>query len=94
MPDSLAITPGLSPETAADLEARIRRKLLRQNFMHLIGADLTTIAPGRVEAELDLGQRPNENHNHHESHAEKRELGRGQLMKETVSAHGLRGRHC
>lgn len=56
MPDSLAITPGLSPETAADLEARIRRKLLRQNFMHLIGADLTTIAPGRVEAELDLGQ--------------------------------------
>ena len=39
-----------------DLEARIRRKLLGQHFMHLIGADLTKIAPGRVEAELVLGQ--------------------------------------
>ncbi|MBO2008063.1 PaaI family thioesterase [Hymenobacter negativus] len=39
---------------ATDLEARIRRKLTGQRFMHLIGADLTTITPGRVEAELDL----------------------------------------
>ena len=39
---------------AADLETRIRRKLERQHFMHLIGADLTVILPGRVEAELDL----------------------------------------
>ena len=41
---------------ADDLEARIRRKLVRQHFMHLIGADLTAIAPGRVEAELPLAQ--------------------------------------
>jgi len=40
----------------ADLETRIRRKLERQHFMHLIGADLTHIAPGRIEAELALGQ--------------------------------------
>ena len=40
----------------SDLEARIRRKLVRQHFMHLIGADLTAIAPGRVEAELPLAQ--------------------------------------
>ena len=39
-----------------DLEIRIRRKLVRQHFMHLVGADLTSIAPGRVEAELMLGQ--------------------------------------
>ena len=45
-----------TPEPAADLEARIRRKLLGQHFMHLIGADLTSIAPGRVEATLALGQ--------------------------------------
>ena len=38
----------------AALQARIRRKLERQHFMHLIGADLTVIAPGRVEAELAL----------------------------------------
>lgn len=44
----------LTPESAADLTARIRRKLQRQHFMHLIGADLTRIAPGRVEAELTL----------------------------------------
>ena len=42
------------PEPAETLEIRIRRKLLRQNFMHLIGADLTRIEPGRVEAELLL----------------------------------------
>lgn len=41
---------------ALDLEARIRRKLVRQHFMHLIGADLTVITPGRVEAELTMGQ--------------------------------------
>lgn len=40
--------------TTADLETRIRRKLLGQGFMHLIGADLTVITPGRVEAELTL----------------------------------------
>ncbi len=45
-----------APETAASLEARIREKLKRQYFMHLIGADLTRIEPGRVEAELALGQ--------------------------------------
>jgi uncharacterized protein (TIGR00369 family) len=39
-----------------DLETRIRRKLERQYFMHLIGADLTRIEPGRIEAELTLGQ--------------------------------------
>lgn len=43
-------------DPAPDLEARIRRKLARQHFMRLIGADLTAIAPGRVEAELVLGQ--------------------------------------
>ena len=40
----------------SDLEARIRRKLTRQHFMHLLGADLTLITPGRVEAELVLTQ--------------------------------------
>ncbi|MGY3087740.1 uncharacterized protein (TIGR00369 family) [Hymenobacter sp. UYAg731] len=40
--------------TTTDLEIRIRRKLLGQGFMHLIGADLTVITPGRVEAELTL----------------------------------------
>jgi len=47
-----------TPETAAnsDLEARIRRKLTGQRFMHLIGADLTTITPGRVEAELAMAE--------------------------------------
>jgi len=48
MPD----LPTSSPEET--LETRIRRKLVRQNFMHLIGADLTRIEPGRVEAELTL----------------------------------------
>jgi len=42
--------------TPADLETRIRRKLERQHFMHLIGAGLTVITPGRVEAELALRQ--------------------------------------
>lgn len=45
-----------APETDPDLVARIRRKLERQHFMHLIGADLTRIEPGRVEATLVLGQ--------------------------------------
>ena len=39
-----------------DLEVRIRRKLERQHFMHLIGASITRIEPGRIEAELALGQ--------------------------------------
>ena len=39
-----------------DLETRIRRKLERQHFMHLIGANLTVVTPGRVEAELALQQ--------------------------------------
>lgn len=45
-----------SPVAAAQesLEIRIRRKLERQHFMHLIGANLTRIEPGRVEAELTL----------------------------------------
>lgn len=45
-----------SQSSASDLETRIRRKLERQHFMHLIGADLTRIEPGRIEAELTLGQ--------------------------------------
>jgi len=44
------------PSADDSLEVRIRRKLLRQHFMHLIGADLTRIEPGRVEAELMLGE--------------------------------------
>jgi uncharacterized protein (TIGR00369 family) len=43
-------------DAADDLVARIRRKLVRQHFMHLVGADLTVITPGRVEAELMMGQ--------------------------------------
>jgi uncharacterized protein (TIGR00369 family) len=39
-----------------DLETRIRRKLTGQRFMHLIGADLTAIAPGRIEAELAMAE--------------------------------------
>ncbi|AHJ98495.1 PaaI family thioesterase [Hymenobacter swuensis] len=42
--------------TSDSLEARIRRKLTRQHFMHHIGADLTRIEEGRVEAELLLQQ--------------------------------------
>ncbi|WP_236704856.1 PaaI family thioesterase [Hymenobacter sp. AT01-02] len=38
------------------LESRIRLKLQRQHFMHHIGADLTRIEPGRVEATLTLQQ--------------------------------------
>ena len=41
-------------ETPADLEARIRERLKKQGFMHLIGADLTRIEPGRVEATVPL----------------------------------------
>ncbi|SFP72586.1 PaaI family thioesterase [Hymenobacter arizonensis] len=57
----MSFTPDSAPDSAAatvpnDLEARIRRKLTRQRFMHLIGADLTVITPGRVEAELDLAE--------------------------------------
>lgn len=43
-------------EIPDDLEIRIRRKLERQHFMHLIGANLTVVTPGRVEAELALQQ--------------------------------------
>ena len=46
----------LETDPSADLEPRIRRKLERQHFMHLIGADLTRIEPGRIEAELSLSQ--------------------------------------
>ena len=51
-------TPTVAENAAAanDLTTRIRRKLERQHFMHLIGADLTRIEPGRIEAELALGQ--------------------------------------
>ncbi|MCA8831033.1 PaaI family thioesterase [Hymenobacter pini] len=42
--------------TTDSLETRIRRKLTRQHFMHHIGADLTLIEKGRVEAELTLQQ--------------------------------------
>jgi uncharacterized protein (TIGR00369 family) len=48
--------PATSP-----LEARIRRKLVRQHFMHLIGADFTRIEEGRVEAELTLEQKHQQN---------------------------------
>ena len=43
-----------SPEPLEALQSRIRRKLVRQHFMHHIGADLTLIEPGRIEAELVL----------------------------------------
>lgn len=45
-----------SLSASGSLEDRIRRKLLRQHFMHHIGADLSRIEPGRVEAELSLRQ--------------------------------------
>ena len=48
--------PNSTNTTSPDLEARIRAKLTRQRFMHLIGADLTVITSGRVEAELALGE--------------------------------------
>ena len=50
------ITEELVGPDPDNLEARIRRKLTRQHFMHLVGADLTVITPGRVEAELVMGQ--------------------------------------
>jgi uncharacterized protein (TIGR00369 family) len=43
-------------EDSSSLETRIRRKLVGQRFMHLIGADLTVITAGRVEAELAMGE--------------------------------------
>jgi uncharacterized protein (TIGR00369 family) len=50
--------PETNPAPAApdELTTRIRRKLKGQRFMHLIGADLTAITPGRVEAELVLAE--------------------------------------
>jgi uncharacterized protein (TIGR00369 family) len=47
-----------NPTIAAfpELEARIRAKLVGQRFMHLVGADLTVITPGRIEAELVMGE--------------------------------------
>jgi uncharacterized protein (TIGR00369 family) len=45
-----------NPVPDSDLVSRIRRKLERQNFMHLIGADITCIEPGRIEATLALGE--------------------------------------
>ncbi|TGE28024.1 PaaI family thioesterase [Hymenobacter metallicola] len=51
---STSVHPDLNVET---LEVRIRRKLERQHFMHLIGADLTSVEPGRVVFELTLEQR-------------------------------------
>lgn len=55
---STSAHPDLSVET---LEARIRRKLQRQHFMHLIGADLTAVELGRVVFELQLEQRHQQN---------------------------------
>ncbi|MBC8082254.1 MAG: PaaI family thioesterase [Hymenobacter sp.] len=46
----------LLPAPDDSLETRIRRRLAGQHFMHLIGADLTRIESGRVEAELTLRQ--------------------------------------
>jgi len=48
--------PTQNSDSTLDLTTRIRQKLTTQRFMHLIGADLTTIEPGRVEAELALEQ--------------------------------------
>ena len=48
--------PTQNSDSTLDLATRIRQKLSNQHFMHLIGADLTTIEPGRVEAELALEQ--------------------------------------
>jgi uncharacterized protein (TIGR00369 family) len=52
--DNQTSANGATAQSHSDLETRIRRKLERQHFMHLIGANLTVITPGRVEAELDL----------------------------------------
>jgi len=49
-------TENINSDGSSDLEIRIRRKLERQHFMHLIGADLTVITSGCVEAELALQQ--------------------------------------
>ena len=54
--DNQPSTDSAASGTTADLEIRIRRKLERQHFMHLVGADLTVITSGRVEAELALQQ--------------------------------------
>ncbi|SHL06864.1 PaaI family thioesterase [Hymenobacter psychrotolerans] len=53
---NLSDSTAASTTPAEALETRIRRKLTRQHFMHLIGADLTRIEPGRVEAEVTLQQ--------------------------------------
>ncbi|GGF23851.1 phenylacetic acid degradation protein [Hymenobacter cavernae] len=49
--------PTQNSASTLDLATRIRQKLTMQRFMHLVGADLTTIEPGRVEAELALEQK-------------------------------------
>ena len=54
--DNQTPTNRAAVDPAVDLETRIRRKLERQHFMHLIGANLTAITSGRVEAELALQQ--------------------------------------
>ena len=54
--DNQTPTSRAAVDPTADLETRIRRKLERQHFMHLIGANLTAITSGRVEAELALQQ--------------------------------------
>ena len=54
--DNQTPTSRAAVDPTADLETRIRRKLERQYFMHLIGANLTAITSGRVEAELALQQ--------------------------------------
>ena len=54
--DNQTPTNRAAVDPAVDLETRIRRKLERQHFMHLIGANLTVITSGRVEAELALQQ--------------------------------------
>ena len=54
--NSSAPTVASAATPVDSLETRIRRKLTRQHFMHLIGADLTRIEPGRIEAEVTLQQ--------------------------------------
>ncbi|PJJ61137.1 PaaI family thioesterase [Hymenobacter chitinivorans] len=54
-------TSAQSELNVESLEVRIRRKLQRQHFMHLIGAELTTVESGRVVFELPLEQRHHQN---------------------------------
>ncbi|MEJ7661403.1 MAG: PaaI family thioesterase [Hymenobacter sp.] len=77
--------PAATPRNRCPPRSPYPRKAQRQYFMHLIGADLTRIEPGRVEAELALGQQ----------HQQQRGFAHGGLVATMADlAAGFAGRHA